>query len=235
MAYKPTGKPVGRPKTKEYVTLLARVPADLAALVKRYAGEHGQSVAALIREGVEWRIGDGDPRGMGLYLAQPIDHSEKVYDTNTDTARGEERGALLRELRAEQVRQGAQLQAVVQALERQTGIPHASRTHYGQTEHVQAPRGEMSRPTANVPEVRGEDTRQTGIPPYDTTRYYLGRLCPHQHDYHGTGHSLLRRHNQRCRECERLGKRAAREAKRQATEERPLASPRSTPTEARPS
>ena len=194
MAYKPTGKPVGRPKTKEYVTLLARVPADLAELVKRYAGEHGQSVAALIREGVEWRIGDGDPRGMGLYLAQPIDHSEKVYDTNTETALGEERGALLRELRAEQVRQGAQLQAVVQALE-----------------------------------------RQTGIPPYDTTRYYLGRLCPHQHDYHGTGHSLLRRHNQRCRECERLGKRAAREAKRQATEERPLASPRSTPAEERPS
>src|SRR5262245_15735902 len=117
MAYKPTGRPVGRPKTKEYVTLLARVPADLAELVKRYAGQHGQSVAELIREGVEWRIGDGDPRGMGLYLGQPRDQSEKVYYTNTETVLSIERGELLREIRAEQVRQGAQLQAVVQALE----------------------------------------------------------------------------------------------------------------------
>src|SRR5215471_5439175 len=116
MAYKPTGRPVGRPKTKEYVTLLARVPADLAELAKRYAVEHGQSVAELMREGVEWRIGDGDPRGMGLYLGQPRDQSEKVYYTNTETARSEEHGELLREMHAEQARQGAQLQAVIQAL-----------------------------------------------------------------------------------------------------------------------
>ena len=37
MASKRTGNPVGRPKTKEYVTMLARVPAELADLVKRYA------------------------------------------------------------------------------------------------------------------------------------------------------------------------------------------------------
>jgi hypothetical protein len=215
MAYKSTGNPVGRPKTKEYVTLLARVPAELAELVKRYAGQHGQSVAELIREGVEWRIGDGDPRGMGLYLGQPIDHSEKVYYTNTETALSIESGELLREIRAEQVRQGAQLQAVVQALEHRP-VSGSSRGHACKTETSSS-----AAPTPVEPKVRSDKamaegtSRQTGIPLYDATRYYLGRLCPRQHDYHGSGQSLLRRHNQRCRECERLGKRAAREAKRQ--------------------
>jgi len=120
VAYKPTGRPPGRPKTKEYVTLLARVPADLAELVKRYAGERGQSVAALIKDGLEWRIGDGDPRGMGVYLAYPREQSEKVYSRNTEIAVSGESEALLKEIQAEQERQGAQLQAVIQALERQT-------------------------------------------------------------------------------------------------------------------
>lgn len=51
--------------------------------------------------------------------------------------------------------------------------------------------------------------------PFDTTRYYLGKLCPHGHDFEGTGHSLLRKHNQRCRECENETKRARYQAKRQ--------------------
>src|SRR5215471_7161714 len=139
MAYKPTGRPVGRPKTKEYVTLLARVPADLAELVKQYAEQHGRSVAELIRDGLEWRIGDGDPRGMELYLGQLRDQREKGYYTNTGTALEGASGELLREIRAEQGRQGAQLQAVIQALEWQTGtIPQASMTQNEQTERVPA-------------------------------------------------------------------------------------------------
>src|SRR6516165_6434821 len=140
MAYKPTGRPVGRPETKEYVTLLARVPADLAELVKRYASQHGQSVATLIREGVEWRIGDGDPRGMGLYLGQLRDQREKGYYTNTEIAVEGASGELLREIQAEQGRQAAQLQAVVQALERQTStISQASVTQHEPTGNVPAP------------------------------------------------------------------------------------------------
>src|SRR5262249_16680025 len=77
--------------------------------------------------------------------------------------------------------------------------------------------GNEKRQTTNVPEAVGDDTGQTGIPPYDTTRFYLGKLSPQQHEYHGSGQSLLRRHNQYCRECSRLGKQAARAAKRQQT------------------
>ena len=49
---KPTGKPRGRPKTKEYATLMARIPQDLVDEVKRYAGLHRQSISVVIREGL---------------------------------------------------------------------------------------------------------------------------------------------------------------------------------------
>ena len=124
MTYKPTGKPVGRPKTKEYVTLLARVPADLAALVKRYAAEHGSlPVAELIREGLEWRIGDGDPRGSGLYLGEPRGISEKEYSSNTEIVPAAQGDEALQEVRALLARQWEQIQTLAQELERQKVLP----------------------------------------------------------------------------------------------------------------
>src|SRR5712691_3780088 len=50
---KPTGRPRGRPKTKEYVTLMARVPQDLADRAQRYAGLHQQSISVVLRDGLE--------------------------------------------------------------------------------------------------------------------------------------------------------------------------------------
>ena len=47
---KPTGRPRGRPKTKEYVTLMARVDIALAKQVKRYASLHRQPIAVVIRD-----------------------------------------------------------------------------------------------------------------------------------------------------------------------------------------
>ena len=50
MVYKPTGRPPGRPKTKEYVTLMARVDGVLADQVKRYAALHRQPLSVVIRD-----------------------------------------------------------------------------------------------------------------------------------------------------------------------------------------
>jgi hypothetical protein len=47
---KPTGRPRGRPKTKEYVTLMARVDVALADQVKRYAALHRQPISSVIRD-----------------------------------------------------------------------------------------------------------------------------------------------------------------------------------------
>src|SRR5262245_10981215 len=49
---KPTGRPRGRPKTKEYVTLMARVDLTLADQVKRYAALHRQPISVVIRDGL---------------------------------------------------------------------------------------------------------------------------------------------------------------------------------------
>src|SRR5438093_13416383 len=47
---KPTGRPRGRPKVKEYVTLMARVDVALADQVKRYASLHRQPLSVVIRD-----------------------------------------------------------------------------------------------------------------------------------------------------------------------------------------
>jgi hypothetical protein len=63
-----------------------------------------------------------------------------------------------------------------------------------------------------------EQAAAAAIQPFDTTRYYLGKLCPRHHEYGATRQSLLRLRNQSCPQCEkelRREKRAkAREAQR---------------------
>src|SRR2546428_808683 len=75
MPYKPTGRPVGRPKTKDYKTISLKMPQDLLDRVQTYAREHRQSVSELIRDGLEWRITEGDPRRQHM--------SVKSYSSNT--------------------------------------------------------------------------------------------------------------------------------------------------------
>ena len=58
---KPTGRPRGRPKTKEYVTLMARFPQDLADQVERYASRKRQTVSDVLRDGVLVLLQDDDP------------------------------------------------------------------------------------------------------------------------------------------------------------------------------
>ena len=47
-------------------------------------------------------------------------------------------------------------------------------------------------------------------PTYDVSKYYLGKLCPRQHDFQGTGQSLLYRRNRRCLQCDREAAQARR-------------------------
>ena len=54
-----TGRPAGRQKTKEYATILARVPQNLVDQVKDYAEINDTSISALIREGLECRLQTG--------------------------------------------------------------------------------------------------------------------------------------------------------------------------------
>src|SRR5882672_3323765 len=84
---KPTGRPRGRPKTKEYVTLMARFPQDLADRVERYAGRKRQTVSEVLRDGVLVLLQDDEP-----YLPFVSDRNT-VSDMLSDATREEEEEA----------------------------------------------------------------------------------------------------------------------------------------------
>lgn len=44
----------------------------------------------------------------------------------------------------------------------------------------------------------------TNIPPFDESKYYLGKLCKRLHDWHGTGRSLRLLTGRDCVECKRI-------------------------------
>jgi hypothetical protein len=210
MAYKSTGRPVGRPKTKEYVTLLARVPADLAELVKKYADQHRLSVATVLREGAAWRIGDGDPRGMGLYLEESTDTIEKTYYANTETASEAESSAVLADMQAALARQEAQIQALTQMLEQQTAL---LRSHvYSSNTAIETKKQEPV-----VEQMSGGQNGQIdNVLDYDPTKRVLGKLCKRGHEWGHTGQSLLSKRNNGCLECEAEDARERRKRKREA-------------------
>jgi hypothetical protein len=71
--------------------------------------------------------------------------------------------------------------------------------------------------TASLPEPRAPAfVSDSTVPTYDTSKHYLGKLCPRRHDYHGTGQSLLRKTNHLCLACDRERAKARRQAKQQA-------------------
>ena len=61
MAYKRTGRPPGRPKTKWYVTVMTRIPEDLAAQAKRYAALHRHTMSDVLRDGLLLILQEQDP------------------------------------------------------------------------------------------------------------------------------------------------------------------------------
>ena len=207
MAYTPTGRPRGRPKTKDYETLVARVPGDLAEQVKRYAERHRQSVSELIRDGLEWRI-EQDTPGRAWRGAQAHDADDFPMPNNGDTVLHELSPGLHAAITTAAL---AAAQAVMQA------VPHA----LAGNAVIQEPLHVLQHETGESPPgAAALDREHSGPddatqPPYDTTRSYLGKLCPKGHNFQGTGMSLLRRHNNGCRECENQAKREKRAARRQ--------------------
>ena len=186
--------------------MLARVPQDLAELVKRYAAERRQlPVSELIREGLEWRIGDGDPRGMGLYLSQPTGMSEKVYSSNTETAPRVQGEEALQEVRALLVQQGEQIQALAQALERQ-GVATSDGMYSGNTTMpatevaISYQEAQHTQPASLAEEQVPGSAIPASVPLYDPAKHHLGKLCPKKHEWGSTEQSLRNKENQ-CLEC----------------------------------
>ena len=55
------------------------------------------------------------------------------------------------------------------------------------------------------------------VPPFDTRKFVLGKLCPRGHEYYGTGQTLRRLFRHVCPACDVERTREARKAKRKRT------------------
>jgi hypothetical protein len=192
MPYTPTGRPTGRPKTKEYDTLMARVPRDFAEQVKRYAARHRQSISELIRDGLVWRIEQDTPgRPWSTCIGMPIDPDDLSVPCNGDTGIQELSPRVYEAIAA----------AVREAIAPVMGIPI--------TEHhesvIQQPVPVLQQDT-----VSRDGAEALASEGYDASKFSLGKLCPKGHRYGDSGLSLLRKHHGGCRECENQAKREKR-------------------------
>ncbi len=172
---KPTGRPRGRPKTKEYATLMARISQDLVDQVKRYAGLHRQPISVVIREGLLLLL-ETDP--YGHFMSDMKGERADAY-IMSDIKEGEENVS-----------------------DTKAPVHEIVSDKNGATHETTSPSSDM--------------------PPFDATKYVLGKLCPRRHDYDYTGHSLLRLSNRHCLACDREKAMECKQAKRRAEAERAL-------------
>jgi hypothetical protein len=221
MAYTRTGRPPGRPKTKEYVTLMARVPQDLADQAKRYAGLQRQTMSDVLRDGLLMLLQEEDPYRpyvSDMHRVQEIVLDTKaaipaldsatsqpgiVSDSNTVAEPYTQEGTLVSETTQTEStpleEYGETLQQARNDFERALE-PEEQRIWQIEDMPLEQPEP-LPAVTLEAPVY---DNRQTesSVPAYDTTKYALGKLCPRGHAYHGTGKSLVRRSNNHCVRCD---------------------------------
>jgi hypothetical protein len=183
---KPTGRPLGRPKTEEYETLSARVHLDLAERIRRYARLHRQSLSDVIREGF-------------LLLLEEDRFSPFTSDMNGGDSFTSDRNG-------DAPRPAAPTDDM---LSDRNGDAPALAVEAPLAYIVSDTKGDGAAPDAPEP-VMLSDMKED----YDTSKYMLGELCVHGHDYQGRGQSLKRRSNGECRECLRARDRAYKDRKR---------------------
>jgi hypothetical protein len=191
MPRKPTGNPRGRPKGSgrlgEQTRLTVRIPQTLYTRLEAFAEGRSYTrgtpqLAVCVREALEHYL-------SGSYKRQ----TRNVHITDEPNIGRTENVPLPQE-----------------NIKRQTIIVPEVRMH---PEEVQC--AIISQPINEQEAVQEQitvedDKRQTenitmavSVPPFDHTKYVLGKLCPRGHDYHDTGTSLLRRANSGCLECDR--------------------------------
>jgi Ribbon-helix-helix protein, copG family len=223
MAKKSTGRPVGRPvgtrtATVELETLSFKVPAEFKAQLQAYAKQRRQSISELIREGVEWRIGEGDPLNIRYGT---VTSDETAYERITGNTEKIEKGVeFLHGMLSALVAEVRQLHTFVQAIAQRLGEPgsmHApsvtGNTDFGSVDG-DIPAASMEAQSTLAQTLAVEDTRES-IPPYDPAKRTLGKLCRGKHEWGNTGQTLLRLPNLTCPVCEAASKREKRKARRE--------------------
>jgi len=200
----------------ELETLSFKVPAEFKAQLQAYAKQRRQSISELIREGVEWRIGEGDPLNIRYGT---VTSDETAHEGNTGNTEKIEKGVeFLHGMLSALVAEVRQLHTSVQAIEQrlgETGSMHASSVT-GNTDLIAAdgdiPAASMEAQSTLIQPLAVEGTRES-IPPYDPAKRTLGKLCPGKHEWGNTGQTLLTICDRVCPECRNALKRRKRAVK----------------------
>jgi hypothetical protein len=203
---KPTGRPRGRPKTKEYVTLMARVDVALADQVKRYASLHRQPISVVIRDALSLLMDEYPP---GIPSAGPqrlaaheflSDRYKAPLDTLLEETDSAERDKLLSDINEDVV---------------ETILSGMNGDHAKGDDMVSDMNTDIMSDTKEVPASIMSDTKADNTD-FDPAKHQLGKLCPRRHNYRETGQSVLRISNRHCRACDREKFHERKQAKRQA-------------------
>jgi hypothetical protein len=172
-----------------------KLPPDLLDEVGRYADLHHTSLSALLREGLALRIHGQQAieptSGMTVIPHDTVDVFTRLADT---------------------------LSTAADELRKACHLPPAQE-HNGQaaTPPATAQRPAQVRPRGHtvISAVPGSASGHTADDAdYDPAIHSLGKLCPRQHEYRGTGQSVLRLSNRHCRACDREKFHERKQAKR---------------------
>ena len=237
-------KPTGQPPLK---ALAVKLPAPLIAEIRRYADHHRTTISKVLLEGVELRLhGVQSPSqapGNSPIPAPTLATVTQIAATLTTAA-----DQLRRLCQSPTVPETGQ-QLSTPTLSVPTGnpayngnTPLGEDTYNGNTSQTPArePTTESAAKesdttdtdtpaqTPDAPEPRRATKRgkqrasETNIPAFDTSKFSLGELCVHGHDFHGTGQSLRRLADNECLDCKSARTRAYRQRQHQG---QPAASP----------
>jgi hypothetical protein len=210
MPRRPTGRPTGRPKGSGLV-LTEAAQVRLTVRLERSLYDRLDAYAA----------GRTYHRGTPQ-LARCVREALVEYLERREKRQTESQTHALEEI-SRQTESGTEL---LRPSSRQTqSIPRTigrARDTTWQTQTVPTAR-ETTGQTLTVPsrpEVSGDDIRQTQTesPPFDTSKYVLGPLCPRRHEYQNAGQTLRRLRSHSCPACDVEQQRERRHAKQQRKE-----------------
>ena len=218
----PTGKPRGRPlgsgtlgeEGTGHIRLTVRIPRTLYERIEDFAGgstftRSTPQLAGCVREALEHYL--ACPNRRQTKNIPPIVGSDAGRtDTNRQT-----RSALSRQTKKSLQGQDAILGEPKDEKPQTENVPVIAKHNNWQTENSTDAQGGEEKLGDNIRQTENS-TKVVPVPPFDTTKYALGKLCPRGHDYHGTGKTLLRLPKYVCLQCDAERARERRKAKRQA-------------------
>jgi hypothetical protein len=203
MPRRPSGKP-------QWEALAVKLPPQMIEEVRGYADLHRMSISEVIREGLDMRL--YGPQQMSEYngnttlpasMVTILTRLTTTLTTATEQLRQVCAGAIVPE--GEESQSAAKLQ------------PYNSNT----TSFIEEYNGNTLYTVPDtVPKLEPSEESQSSeaCPPFDATKYVLGKLCPQRHEWGTTRQSRLTIKDRVCPECRNALKRRKRVEKHQAAQ-----------------